>query len=177
MAGRTIQGYEAVHMIRKRQVRWVAGDDLLPADSVHRIPFRLGSLRTHHRRSATNLSALETCNTTVTKLIEDVFLLSSENVGLPPVKIVWNKSFNSQLSSLIALKDRCALSVNDINGSIGEVHLTWFAVTQDLRFLLPFAFDGLQPVGQATTLSIVIRPSPFFDHSAAAAGSSRLKSQ
>jgi hypothetical protein len=103
------------------------------------------------------------------------FLLSSENVGLPPVKIVWNKSFNSQLSSLIALKDRCALSVNDINGSIGEVHLTWFAVTQDLRFLLPFAFDGLQPVGQATTLSIVIRPSPFFDHSAAAAGSSRLK--
>jgi len=91
-----------------------------------------------------------------------VQLLSSENVGLPPVKIVWNKSFNSQLSSLIALKDRCALSVNDINGSIGEVHLTWFAVTQDLRFLLPFAFDGLQPVGQATTLSIVIRPSPFF---------------
>ena len=89
------------------------------------------------------------------------FLLSSENVGLPPVKIVWNKSFNSQLSSLIALKDRCALSVNDINGSIGEVHLTWFAVAQDLRFLLPFAFDGLQPVGQATTLSIVIRPSRF----------------
>jgi hypothetical protein len=28
-AGRTIQDYEAVHMIRKRQVRWVAGDDLL----------------------------------------------------------------------------------------------------------------------------------------------------
>jgi hypothetical protein len=29
VAGRTIQGYEAVHMIRKGQVRWVAGDDLL----------------------------------------------------------------------------------------------------------------------------------------------------
>jgi len=28
-ARRTIQDYEAVHMIRKRQVRWVAGDDLL----------------------------------------------------------------------------------------------------------------------------------------------------
>jgi transposase, IS6 family len=28
-AWRTIQGYEAVHMIRKGQVRWVAGDDLL----------------------------------------------------------------------------------------------------------------------------------------------------
>ena len=28
-ARRTIQGYEAVHMIRKGQVRWVAGDDLL----------------------------------------------------------------------------------------------------------------------------------------------------
>ena len=28
-ARRTIQGYEAVHMIRKRQARWVAGDDLL----------------------------------------------------------------------------------------------------------------------------------------------------
>ncbi len=28
-ARRTIQGYEAFHMIRKGQVRWVAGDDLL----------------------------------------------------------------------------------------------------------------------------------------------------
>jgi transposase, IS6 family len=28
-ARRTIQGYEAVHMIRKGQVRWVAGDSLL----------------------------------------------------------------------------------------------------------------------------------------------------
>jgi transposase-like protein len=28
-ARRTIQGYEAIHMIRKGQVRWVAGDDLL----------------------------------------------------------------------------------------------------------------------------------------------------
>ncbi len=28
-ARRTIEGYEAVHMIRKGQVRWVAGDDLL----------------------------------------------------------------------------------------------------------------------------------------------------
>ena len=28
-ARRTIQGYEAVHMIRKGQVRWVAGDDLV----------------------------------------------------------------------------------------------------------------------------------------------------
>jgi transposase-like protein len=28
-AQRTIQGYEAVHMIRKGQIRWVAGDDLL----------------------------------------------------------------------------------------------------------------------------------------------------
>ena len=29
VARRTIQGYEAIHMIRKGQVRWVAGDDLL----------------------------------------------------------------------------------------------------------------------------------------------------
>src|ERR1019366_8251368 len=28
-ARRTIQGYEAIHLIRKGQVRWVAGDDLL----------------------------------------------------------------------------------------------------------------------------------------------------
>jgi len=28
-ARRTIQGYEAIHMIRKGQVRWVAGDDPL----------------------------------------------------------------------------------------------------------------------------------------------------
>src|ERR1035441_8897377 len=34
-------------------------------DSVHRQPFRVGSLRTHGRRSATNLSAFETCNTTL----------------------------------------------------------------------------------------------------------------
>src|ERR1035438_8512809 len=34
------------------------------SDSVHRQPFRFGSLRTHDRRSATNLSAFETCNTT-----------------------------------------------------------------------------------------------------------------
>jgi transposase-like protein len=27
-ARRTIQGYEAVYMIRKGQIRWVAGDDL-----------------------------------------------------------------------------------------------------------------------------------------------------
>ena len=27
-AWRTIQGYEAVHMIRKGQIRWVAGNDL-----------------------------------------------------------------------------------------------------------------------------------------------------
>jgi hypothetical protein len=62
-ARRTIQGYEAIDMIRKGQVRWVAGDDP-STDSVHRRPFRLGSLRTHERRSATNLSAFETCNTT-----------------------------------------------------------------------------------------------------------------
>jgi hypothetical protein len=28
-AGRTIQGYEAMNMIRKGQVRWVSGDDVL----------------------------------------------------------------------------------------------------------------------------------------------------
>jgi transposase, IS6 family len=28
-ARRTIQGYEAVHMIQKGQARWVAGNDLL----------------------------------------------------------------------------------------------------------------------------------------------------
>src|ERR1035441_7645479 len=39
-------------------------------DSVHRQPFRVGSLRTHHRRSATNLSAFETCNTTPQSLAE-----------------------------------------------------------------------------------------------------------
>lgn len=27
-AWRTIEGYEAVHMLRKGQVRWVAGDDV-----------------------------------------------------------------------------------------------------------------------------------------------------
>src|ERR1019366_4140529 len=35
------------------------------SDSGHRQPFRVGSLRTHDRRSAANLSAFETCNTTI----------------------------------------------------------------------------------------------------------------
>jgi len=35
------------------------------ADSVHRQSFRFGSLRTHYRQSQTNLSAFETCNTTL----------------------------------------------------------------------------------------------------------------
>src|SRR6516162_77263 len=38
---------------------WIAS-----TDSVHPQPFWVGSLRTHDRRSATNLSAFETCNTT-----------------------------------------------------------------------------------------------------------------
>ena len=63
-ARRTIQGYEAIHMIRKGQARWVSGNDLLRQISVHRQPFRVGSLRTHDRRSTTTLPAFETCNTT-----------------------------------------------------------------------------------------------------------------
>jgi IS6 family transposase len=70
-ARRTIQGYEAVHMIRKGQVRWVAGDDLLLQIQFIRQSFRFGSLRTHHRRSPTNLSAFETCNTTRSYAQED----------------------------------------------------------------------------------------------------------
>src|ERR1039457_3505408 len=46
-------------------------------DSVHRQPFRLGSLRTHGRRSATNLSAFETCNTTPATLHTDVGFVHS----------------------------------------------------------------------------------------------------
>jgi len=67
-ARRTIQGYEAVHMIRKGQVRWVAGDDRL-CQIQFIDTFRLGSLRTHDRRSATNLSAFETCNTTLGSIL------------------------------------------------------------------------------------------------------------
>jgi hypothetical protein len=62
-ARRTIQGYEAAHMIRKGQVRWVAGDDLLRQIQFIGSLF-FGSLRTLDRHSATNLSAFETCNTT-----------------------------------------------------------------------------------------------------------------
>src|SRR5450759_1639505 len=39
------------------------------SDSVHRQPFRFGSLRTHDRHSATNLSAFETCNTTKHRML------------------------------------------------------------------------------------------------------------
>src|SRR5215472_7137179 len=63
-ARRTIQGYEAIHMIRKGQARWVAGGDLLRQIQFIDSLFWVGSLRTHDRRSATNLSAFETCNTT-----------------------------------------------------------------------------------------------------------------
>jgi len=52
-------------MIRKGQARWVAGDDLLRQIQFIDSLFAFGSLRTHDRRSATNLSAFETCNTTV----------------------------------------------------------------------------------------------------------------
>jgi hypothetical protein len=38
------------------------------SDSVHRQSFRFGSLRTHDRRSVTNLSAFETCNTTAARV-------------------------------------------------------------------------------------------------------------
>ena len=43
-ARRTIRGYEAIHMIRKGQVRWVAGDDLLCQIQFIDSPFRFGSL-------------------------------------------------------------------------------------------------------------------------------------
>jgi hypothetical protein len=39
------------------------------------------------------------------------------------------------------------LSVNDANNSIGEMHLTWFAVLEIFAFTL-FVFAGLQAVGQ-----------------------------
>jgi len=55
-ARRTIQGYEAVRMIRKGQARWVTRDDLLRQ-------VRFGTLRTYNRRSAANSSAFENCNT------------------------------------------------------------------------------------------------------------------
>ena len=64
-ARRTIQGYEAIHMIRKGQARWVAGDDLLRQIQFIDSLFAFGSLRTHDRRSATNLSALKLGNTTL----------------------------------------------------------------------------------------------------------------
>jgi hypothetical protein len=78
-ARRTIQGYEAIHMIRKEQVRWVAGDDLLRQIQFIDSLFDLTALRTHDRRSATNSSAFETCNTTLeTVLVAAVLKL------LPP---------------------------------------------------------------------------------------------
>jgi hypothetical protein len=39
-ARQTIQGYQAIHMIRKRQVRWVAGGDLLRQVTRHRLWLR-----------------------------------------------------------------------------------------------------------------------------------------
>ena len=62
-----IETYEAINMIRKGQVRWVTGDDLLRQIQFVDSLFSLAGLRTHDRRSATNLSAfaLETCNTTL----------------------------------------------------------------------------------------------------------------
>ena len=55
-ARRTIQGYEAIHMIRKGQVRWVAGDDLLRQIQFIDSLFDLAaSERTTHARRQTCL--------------------------------------------------------------------------------------------------------------------------
>src|SRR5271165_7152100 len=58
------------------------------SDSVHRQPLRLGGLRTHDRSLATNLSAFETCNTTVFFIYADV----DENVAVKAAKINKRKS-------------------------------------------------------------------------------------
>src|SRR5271157_2332032 len=50
------------------------------SDSVHRQPLRLGGLRTHDRRSATNMSAFETCNTTLE--VDLVYLIEDRHHGL-----------------------------------------------------------------------------------------------
>jgi hypothetical protein len=68
-ARRTIQGYEAVHMIPEGASSMGSRRGSSSADSVHRQSFRFGSLRTHYRQSQTNLSAFETCNTTFLRII------------------------------------------------------------------------------------------------------------
>jgi IS6 family transposase len=42
-AQRTIQGYEAMHMIRKGQVRWLAKDDILAQIRFIKLIFRLAA--------------------------------------------------------------------------------------------------------------------------------------
>ena len=44
-ARRTIQGYEAMHIIRKGQVRWLSGSDVRASESVHQRTLRSGRLR------------------------------------------------------------------------------------------------------------------------------------
>jgi hypothetical protein len=44
-ARRTIEGYEAIHMIRKEQARWVNGNDVRKKKSVHRPVVRSACLR------------------------------------------------------------------------------------------------------------------------------------
>ena len=78
-ARRTIQGYEAFHMIRKEQVRWVAGDDLL-----RQIQFIDNLFDLDDRRSAMNLSAFETCNTTRQKVGEEVRAAIKRIGGVQP---------------------------------------------------------------------------------------------
>jgi len=78
-ARRTIQGYEAFHMIRKEQVRWVAGDDLL-----RQIQFIDNLFDLDDRRSAMNLSAFETCNTFRQKVGEEVRAAIKRIGGVQP---------------------------------------------------------------------------------------------
>jgi hypothetical protein len=44
-ARRTIQGYEAIHMLRKGQVRWVSGTDVLRQNQFNQQAVRTGRLR------------------------------------------------------------------------------------------------------------------------------------
>jgi len=54
-AGRTIQGYEAMNIIRKGQIRWVSGDDVLRQIRFIKTLLRLGYLEIAVRCPADNI--------------------------------------------------------------------------------------------------------------------------
>jgi len=67
-ARRTIQGYEAIHMLRKGQVRWVSGIDVRRQNQFINKVFEMAACDPgSHPRCASSYRQIESCNATMAR--------------------------------------------------------------------------------------------------------------